>query len=158
MEAIQTFGVSAEAATPPVAPPQPRTLVEVIGVGRTETVNGVSLTLLSLERYREGDILTFSLTSKRGLHLDSPSPEIFIQIGPSGATATPRFSMMSGGGGGAGNELIFRYSFGVAPGMPDDATDWVIEVAKIEWVFPYRSPERKVARVDLGPWRFTIRP
>jgi hypothetical protein len=117
----------------------------------------VSLTLLSLERYREGDIVTFSLKSRRGLHLDFSSPEIFMQIGPAGATATPRFSMSGGGGGGNGQDLDFRYSFGFSPGMPDDATDWVIEVTKIEWVRPYRSPERKVARADIGPWRFVIR-
>jgi hypothetical protein len=42
--------------------------------------------------------------------------------------------------------------------MPDGAADWVVEVTKIEWVRPYHSPERKVASVDAGPWRFRIRP
>ena len=139
-------------------PPTPQTLVEVLGIGRTETINGIPLTLLSLERYREGDVVTFSLSSRRGLHLDYPSPEIFLKVGPAAATATPRFSQRGGGGGGNGQELHFRYSFGLSPAMPDDATDWVIEVTKVEWVRPYRSPERRVVRVDEGPWRFVIRP
>jgi hypothetical protein len=144
---------------PSVAPPPAlRELIEVIGLGKTETVGGVALTLLSLERYREGDLVTFRLTRKRGLHLDFPSPELSLAVGPAASMSTPRFSMMSGGGGGGGNELTFRYSYGFSPGMPDGATDWVIEVAKIEWVRPYRSPERKVASVDVGPWRFVVRP
>ncbi len=142
----------------PPPPPTPRELIEVIGVGKTEVVNGVALTLLSLERYREGDIVTFRLTAKRGLHLDFPSPELFIAVGPAASPSTPRFSMMGGGGGGGGKDLIFRYSFGFSPGMPDEATDWVVEVTKIEWVRPRRSPQRKVASVDAGPWRFVIRP
>jgi hypothetical protein len=145
-------------AMPITPPPAPRELVEVLGLGMTETVNGVALTLLSLERYREGDIITFRLTSKRGFHLEFPSPELFLAVGPAASTSTPRFSMTNGGGGGNGNDLSFRYSYGVSPGMPDQATDWVVEVTKIEWVRPYRSPERKIASVDVGPWRFRIKP
>ena len=143
----------------PPPPPRPRTLVEVLGIARTETVNGVPLTLLSLERYREGDVVTFSLSSRRGLHLDFPSPEIFIKVGPSAGTETPRFSGVgSSGGGGNGQDLYFRCTFGFSPPMPDDAADWVVEVTKIEWVKPRLSPERQVAWVDEGPWRFVIRP
>src|SRR6185503_9077181 len=118
----------------PQPPPRPRTLVEVLGIGRTVMVNGVPLTLLSYERYREGDFVTFSLTSRRGFHLDYSSPEIFLRVGPAASTATPRFSDSSGGGGGDGQELRFRFSFGFSPPMPDDATDWIVEVTKIEWV------------------------
>ena len=142
----------------PTPPPRPRTLVEVLGIARTETVNGVALTLLSLERYREGDVVTFSLTSRRGLHLDPPSPELFLRVGPSATAVPPRFSSFGGGGGGDGQELHYRHTFSFSPRMPDDATDWIVEVTKIEWVKPRRSPERQVARVDEGPWRFVIRP
>jgi hypothetical protein len=153
-----TFTRDPGVLAPRAAPAQPRTLVEVLGIGSTQTAGGVALTLLSLERYREGDVVTFRLSSRRGLHLDYPSPELFIKVGPSAATATPRFSMAGGGGGGGGQELEFRQYFGFSPAMPDDATDWVVEVTKIEWVSPYRSGARRVARVDQGPWRFVIRP
>ena len=151
-----TFGGSV--GPPAHASPPPRTLVEVIGIGETETVNGVPITFLSMERYVEGDVITFRLIRKRGRwERDYPSPELFLKVGPASATATPRFTMMSGGGGGM-DELVFRYTFGFTPGMPDDATDWVVEVEKVEWVRPRRSPERQVQGVDLGPWRFAIRP
>jgi hypothetical protein len=152
------FTVGKSTGPHPPPPPRPRTLVEVLGIARTETVNGVPLTLLSYERYREGDYVTFSLSSRRGLHLEYPSPEIFMRVGPAGATATPRFSDGGGGGGGGGQDLYFRYAFGFSPPMPDEATDWVVEVTKVEWVKPRHSPERHVARVDEGPWRFVIRP
>ena len=140
-------------------PPQQRELVEVLGIGRTEVANGVALTLLSLERYREGDTINFRLIRKRGpFQRDIPSPELFIRVGPSSSTQTPRFSGMSGGGGGGMQEITYRFSFGVSPAMPDDATDWVVEVTKIEWVKPYRSPERRIWSIDHGPWRFVIRP
>src|SRR2546428_9485990 len=103
---------------PPV-PPTPRELVEVIGIGRTETVNNVSLTLLSLERYREGDIVTFRLVRRRGLHRDFPSPELFIATGPAAATATPRFGYMSGGGGGGVGQVRYCHSVCLKPRMPD---------------------------------------
>jgi hypothetical protein len=143
----------------PEPAPAQRELVEVLGIGRTEVAHGVALTLLSLERYREGDTLNFRLVRKRGfLQRDIPSPELFIRVGPSSATHTPRFSGMSGGGGGGMQEITYRFSFGVSPGMPDDAGDWVVEVTKIEWVKPYRSPERRIWSIDHGPWRFVIRP
>lgn len=143
----------------PPAPPRPRELIEVLGVGKTETVSGVALTLLSLERYREGDVVTFRLARQRAKwQRDFPSPELFLAVGPAGAPATPRFSGMSGGGGGGMEEIEYRYTFSFSPGMPDDANDWVIEVTKIHWIRPYRSPERNIESVDLGPWRFAIRP
>ena len=42
--------------------------------------------------------------------------------------------------------------------MPDDATDWVIEVTKIEWVRPRHGRHRRIWSIDHGPWRFIIRP
>ena len=55
-------------------------------------------------------------------------------------------------------EITFRYSFSFSPGMPDDATDWVIEVTKIEWVRPRHGRHRRIWSIDHGPWRFIIRP
>ncbi len=143
----------------PPPPPAPRELIEVLGIGKTEVVNGKALTLLSLERYREGDLVTFRLVRKRGrFEPDFPSPEMFLAVGPAAATSTPRLSGMNGGGGGGMEETTFRYSFSFSPGMPDDATDWVIEVTKIEWVRPRHGRHRRIWSIDHGPWRFIIRP
>src|SRR6266571_1236876 len=137
--------------TPP--PPTPRELIDVIGVGATETVGGVGLTLLSLERYREASVLTFRLVGRRGLSFDFPSPELFITITAGDDVPTRRLWMMSGGGGGNGQELIFRYAYAFAPPIPQGATEAVIEVSKIEWA-RYGRNERKGSSVDVGPWRF----
>src|SRR2546430_14803664 len=141
----------------PARPPTPRGLVSVVGVGQTEMVNGVALTLLSLERYREADIVTFRLTHRRGMHFDFPSPELFITVLTSDGAPPRRLWMMGGGGGGNGQELVFRYSYSFAPPIPPDATEAVIEVAKIEWARFGRNA-RTIASVDVGPWRFTIKP
>jgi hypothetical protein len=138
-------------------PPTPRELVSVVGIGQTETVNGVALTLLSLERYREADIVTFRLTHRRGMHLDFPSPELFITVTTGDDSPVRRISMMGGAGGGNGQELVFRYSYSFAPPIPENATEVVIEVSKIEWA-RYGRNERKIASVEVGPWRFTIKP
>jgi len=120
-------------------------------------VAGVSLTLLALERYREGDIVTFRIVRKRGFSRDFPSPELLIAAGPASATELPRYSMMSGGGGGGMNEIAYRMSYGLVPGMPLNATAWIIEVREVSWVRDGMN-ERKVSSVDAGPWRFTVKP
>jgi hypothetical protein len=151
---LRATGKRTEPFVPP--PPTPRELVSVVGVGQTQTVDGVALTLLSLERYREADVVTFRLTHRRGLHLDFPSPELFIAV-TTGDDAPPRhLSMIGGGGGGNGQELVFRYTYSLAPPIPQDAREAVIEVGKIEWVRHGRN-ERKIASVDIGPWRFMIK-
>jgi len=138
-------------------PPTPRELISVVGVGQTETVNDVALTLLSLERYREADLVTFRLVHRRGMHVDFPSPELFITIATGDDSPVRRISMMGGSGGGNGQELVFRYSYAFAPPIPQEATDVVIEVSKIEWA-RYGRNERKITSVEVGPWRFTIKP
>ncbi len=49
----------------PAPPPTARELIDVIGIGVSEMVGGVALTLLSLERYAEVSILLFRLVAPR---------------------------------------------------------------------------------------------
>jgi len=136
-------------------PPQPRVLVDVIGVGRTETAGGVALTLLSVERYREGHVALFRLVRARGrFERDYPSPHLELVVLPEGA-APYRFWMMGGSGGGM-RELEYRQSYAIVPAPPSDTSETVIEVREISWE-RYRAGARKVVSVDGGPWRFTIR-
>src|SRR2546428_4482608 len=107
----------------PEPPPTPRELISVVGVGQTETVNGVALTLLSLERYREADIVTFRLTHRRGMHLDFPSPELFITIATGDDSPVRRISMMGGSGGGDRQERGVLYSSSFAPPLPQNAPE-----------------------------------
>ena len=139
----------------PPPPPQPRELIDVVGIGRTETVGGVALTLLSLERYREGQIALFRLLRARGLfEREFPSPRLELSVMPEGTV--PYRIWMSGGGGGGMVELEFRHSYVIVPAPPSDASETVIEVRAISWE-RYSAGTYKVVSVDTGPWRFTIK-
>ncbi|MGH2491207.1 MAG: hypothetical protein ACRDF9_06820 [Candidatus Limnocylindria bacterium] len=143
-------------ASVPPPPPQPRELIDVVGVGATETVGGVALTLLSLERYREGHIALFRLFRARGLfELEFPSPHLDLAVTPE-AGVPYRFWVMSGGGGGGMREVEHRLSYAIVPAPPSDAGDLVIEVREIAWE-KYDQGTYKVVSVDTGPWRFSIR-
>jgi hypothetical protein len=85
-----TFVRDARAAdhpAPPPPPPQPRVLVDVVGVGQTETVNSVALTLLSVERYREGHVVLFRMFRHRERsERDLPTPHFDLAVTPEGST------------------------------------------------------------------------
>jgi hypothetical protein len=153
---VHTLGRDTGAADHPPPPPQPRELIDVVGVGRTETVNGVALTLLSVERYREGHIALFRLHHARGrLEREFPSPDFDLVVTPKG-TVPYRFWMMSGsGGGGVHGEVEHRRSYAIVPAPPSDAAEIVIEVREISWK-RYSSGTYNVVSVDAGPWRFTL--
>jgi hypothetical protein len=151
--ALQAIGKAAHPSPPP--PPQPRELIDVVGIGRTETVGGVALTLLSVERYREGHIALFRLLRARGFfEHEFPSPRLQLSVMPEG-TVPYRF-WMNGGGGGGMVELEFRQSYVIVPAPPSDSGETVIEVRTISWE-RYSAGTYKVVSVDTGPWRFTIK-
>jgi hypothetical protein len=136
-------------------PPQPHDLIDVIGVGVTENVGGVALTLLSVERYREGHVALFRLLRARGLfEMEYPSPSLHLAVTPEG-TVPYRFWMMGGGGGGM-REIEYRLSYAIVPAPPSDVSETVIEVREIVWE-RWKEGTHKVASVDTGPWRFSIR-
>lgn len=140
----------------PAPPPQPRELIDVVGIGLTETVGGVALSLLSLERYREGHIALFRLHRARGrLELDFPSPRLDLAVMPE-ATTPYRVWMNGGTGSGGMGEVEYRQSYAIVPAPPNDASETVIEVRAISWE-RYGAGAYKVVSVDTGPWRFTIR-
>jgi hypothetical protein len=131
-------------------------LIDVLGVGLTETVGDVALTLLSVERYREGQIALFRLFRPRGrFEAQFPSPHLELSVTPEGA-APYRFWMMGGTGGGM-RELEFRQSYAIVPAPPSETSETVIEVRQISWQ-RYGAGTYKVVAVDPGPWRFSLRP
>jgi hypothetical protein len=142
-------------ATVSTPPPQPRELIDVLGVAATVTAGGVSLTLLSLERYREGDVALFRLVRARGrFERDFPFPSLDLAVMPDGAVPY-RFWMMGGGGGGT-REIEYRLSYAIVPAPPSDAAEVVIDVRAISWE-RHDEGRRKVVAVDTGPWRFSVR-
>src|SRR5512132_2081161 len=95
---------AADQPAPP--PPQPRELIDVVGIGRTETVGGVAVTLLSLERYREGHVALFRMFRHRERsERELPMPHFELAVTPENSTPY-RFWMMGGtGGGGVEGEM-----------------------------------------------------
>ena len=125
------------------------------GVGVTQTVDGVALSLLSLERYREGVIALFRMRRRRGpFEREFSSPHLAITVLPAGPMPHSVWLMSAGGGGGM-RELEFRMSYAIVPAPVADAGVIVIEVGEISWAH-HRQGTRKVVSVDNGPWRFTI--
>jgi hypothetical protein len=121
----------------------------------TENVGGVALTLLSVERYREGHVALFRLLRARGrFEMEYPSPSLHLAVTPEG-TVPYRFWMMGGGGGGM-REIEYRLSYAIVPAPPSDVSETVIEVREIVWE-RWKEGTHKVASVDTGPWRFSIR-
>lgn len=135
-------------------PPQPRELIGVVGVGTTESVRGVGLTLLSVERYAEGIVVLFRLLRRRGVReRDFSSPSLAIAVSPAGST--PYRVLMKGGGGGGSEELEFRLSYAIVPAPPPDASAIAIEVTEIAWE-RHRDGRPEIVSRDTGPWRFTV--
>ena len=154
MARLLVRGKSSSVPIPP-PPPQPHDLVDVIGVGATENVGGVALTLLSVERYREGLVALFRLLRTRGrFEFEYPSPWLHLAVRPEGTV--PYRVWMMGGGGGGGREIEHRLSYAIVPAPPADVNEIVIEVREIEWERS-REGTRKVASVDTGPWHFDVR-
>jgi hypothetical protein len=148
---------AADHPAPPPSPPQPRELVDVVGIGQTETVNGVAVTLLSVERYREGHVAHFRMfRHRKRSERDLPTPHFELAVIPK-SSMPYRFWMMGGtGGGGVEGEMEYRQAYAIVPAPPSDASEAVIEVREISWE-RFGAGTRKVVSVDTGPWRFSIR-
>jgi hypothetical protein len=80
----------AEHAPTPAPPPQPRQLIDVVGVGATQTVGGVALTLLSVEGYRVGHVaLCRMFRHRERCERDLPMPRFELAVTPERSTPYP---------------------------------------------------------------------
>lgn len=130
-----------------------RQLIEVIGVGETREMGNVTLTLLSVERYREGLVVLFRLLRReRVMKGELPWPELSLHV-VDDADAYRVWPMGGGGGGGIG-ELDYRISYTIAPAPAmKGRTD--LEVTEIVWQ-RHTQGQRESVSTDAGPWRFTV--
>jgi hypothetical protein len=148
--------IRSDAAHRPIPPPpaMPRHLVDVIGVGSEQSVAGVALALLSMERYREGAIVQFRLLRPtRVLRRELPWPELRAAV--VGADGAFRVMPMGAGGGGM-REMEYRLSVAILPAPSIDAGQIVIEVSEIAWMRHTPKGERTIVTTDPGPWRFVV--
>jgi hypothetical protein len=142
----------------PLAPPpaQPHDLIGVVGVGQTEEVGGLALTLLSLELYREGSIALFRLLRARGrFEREYPHPNLRLEVAPDGPVPYSIWPMGGGGSGGM-HEIQYRLSYAIVPAPTSDASEIVVTVREIEWE-RWKQDGREIVSVDTGPWRYAVR-
>lgn len=138
----------------PAPPPAAGDLVDVIGIGASDVVGGVALTLLSLERYAEMSILFFRLVAPRPRGRDFFTPELHWLITDSSSRNYARTPMSSSGGGD--HEIEYRMSYAFWP-TPPSATQLAITVSDIAWRRFRSGPAgREVAMTTVGPWRFVV--
>ena len=118
-------------------------------------MNGVRLTLLSVERYAEGVVLLFRLVRRRGRFAFSyPMPSLAISMDPAGAV--PYRVLMKGGGGGGDEEIEYRLTYAVVPAPPPGTHAIAIAVDEIAWERGAMNGRAEVVARDAGPWRYVV--
>ena len=142
----------------PLLPPRPPAaleLVQVLGIGASQTVAEITLTLLSVERYTNVCIVHFRLVGPRQRGREFLLPELLWSI-TDGLSSDFTRSPLSSGGGGREDRFEYRmsYAFWPAPATP---TDIVFDVHEIAWqrLRPGHA-ERQLAMTTTGPWRFVV--
>lgn len=134
-----------------------RDLIAVVGVGQLQSHGPMTVTLLSVERYRDGFFLQFRLMrehrppSRMGWQ---PHMKISVVDGH----ATPYVVGPDGGGGGGGRDgiAVWRYGYRGAPALSADAGEIVVEVPELRWRQHDGKGQLVDAEVDAGPWRFRV--
>jgi len=135
---------------------QPRELVSVLGVGVSQIHGPSTLTLLSLERYREGFILQFRLLRERHHLRQLFMPQIDLSIVDGRATRYTIWPQGGGGGGGLDGLIEWRYAWAGTPALPQEAGEITIEALEIRWQRHHDKDGLVFAEADAGPWRFVI--
>lgn len=150
------LGSRGHASPPPLRPVEPHELLTVIGAADSETAGEVTLTLLSVELYREGWIALFRLLRKRGrFEREFPTPFLSLTVLPQ--QDVPYSISMRYASGGGMPELEYRQAYSIVPAPPRDAGTVTIEVHEISWE-RWGAGTRTVQWVDKGPWRFEMQP
>ena len=139
----------------PPRPPAALELVEVLGIGASQTVGEITLTLLSVERYTNVGIVHFRLVGPRPRGREFLLPELRWSITDALSSDYIRSPMSSGGGGGEDRfEYRMSYAFWPTPATP---TNIAFDVQEIAWQrLRLGHAERQVATTTTGPWRFVV--
>lgn len=125
-------------------PPALRTLVRVLPVARTETRDGLAVTLLALERYDNGFVLQCVLqTGDRATGMPDPHPVVADDCGN-------RYTAWGGGGGGSGaHQGEWRCAFNCVPALDPAARAVTVAIPDL----PFLTGDDATRP---GPWTFTV--
>lgn len=138
------------------------TLERVIPVVQTQSIDGGSLTVLSIDAYAEGSEVRLRL------HLEEERESSVIPFGPHDFPPMPeltlivrddqghRYPAMPGGGGGGGTS--WQWDYRVHQPIDPAARELVLEVPEITWQKhePRRGRADSVERIQTGPWTFRV--
>jgi hypothetical protein len=125
-------------------------LHRVVAIGRTERAGEGELTLLALELYERG----FVVTSR----LRWPGPfGLFPELSPA-ATDDLGHAYAHRSHGGSGDGRDFRAAHRFSPALDPAAAELRLEIAEIRWrrLVPGRTELGEEAPTP-GPWRFVVR-
>lgn len=146
---------------PDVPDTELRELVDVLPVGMSHRMGDETVTLLSVQRYRDGSLAQLRVLSEYAppatlQERASLMPELHLAVADDrGGSYTP-WSHGGSGGGGRGT-LQWRYAFRFAPALAPEAGELQLAVERVEWHrhVPGR-PETVIERAQVGPWAFTV--
>lgn len=149
---VQTSATTGSGATstfggPSSSGPRLRDLLRVIPVAQSHTVDGVTVTLLSIETYADGFVATFRVIAE-----PAPSghrfPQLVLEITDDQGN---RYNGWPGGGVGDYEQwrLIHRF----APALAPNAQELHLDVTDVRWRTPGNQPEEKA---EVGPWAFAV--
>lgn len=136
-------------------------LRRVISVGRSRAIEGITLTLLSVESYDGGYLAhTRIVLDQDPFEQTEPSvPDSFPPDPKPLLTAHDdrggRYPMLPNGGSSSGRE--WRWEFRSARPHDPEAGELTIEVARIRW--ERHGPRQRypvMEREQVGPWTFTV--
>jgi hypothetical protein len=132
-------------------------VVRVTGVGERREKDGVALTLLSVELYRDGVVAQFHIVQRR-------------QAGAAGAFGLPQLAVAAsddrgtvyrerpygGSGGGPDHGTVnWRMASAFAPAAPEDARMLVLRVDEVVWSTA-SGTELVESERTAGPWEFVV--
>lgn len=143
-------------STPPVAAPTgpaqftASALERVQALNLVQDRNGVQLRLNSLESYRDGFTITYSMTSGRGASPQTLEPETFVA---SDGRNTP-YSVSPLGTAAASSAGFTAGLVSFTPAPPTDVRELRVSVSQA--ISLSLRPREAQSRVVAGPWDFVI--
>ncbi len=138
-----------------------RELVDVLPVGTSHRAGDETVTLLSVERYRDGFLAQLRVLAEYAPPAPLPEragllPEVHLAATDDRGGAYTPWPHGGSGGGGRG-VLQWRHAYRFAPALPPEARELRLTVERVAWHrYEPGQQELVVEREQAGPWAFTV--